>query len=100
MPGRASGSTTWRKACHRLAPSISAASSSSAGRPSKKLIITQTTIGTVITRWMMISGYSVPVSPSARNRMNSGIEIAQAGRHARQEHEQAAGPEARALAMP
>jgi hypothetical protein len=41
--------------------------------PTKKPIMTQTTMGTVITRWVMISGVSVPISPSHWNSRNSGI---------------------------
>lgn len=73
MPGKASGIDTRRNVWNRLAPSMRAASSRSTGRPSKCPIITQTTIGTVITRWLMMIGVSVPVMPSSWNSRNSGI---------------------------
>ena len=44
-----------------------------ARQPSKKEIITQTTMGTVITRWEMTIGSSVPVSSSHWNSRNSGM---------------------------
>ncbi len=72
IPGRASGSATWRNACQIVAPSTSAASSSSAGSPSKNPIITYTTIGTVMTRWVITIGSSVPVMSSHWNSRNSG----------------------------
>ena len=69
----ASGSATWRKACQMVAPSTSAASSNSPGSPSKKEIITQTTMGTVMTRWVTTMGKSVPVSSSHWNSRNIGM---------------------------
>ncbi len=73
MPGRANGMATCRNACQIVAPSTSAASSSSPGSPSKKPIITQTTIGTVMTRWVITSGVRVPIMPIHWNSRNRGI---------------------------
>ena len=72
-PGRAIGIATCQNTCQRVAPSISADSSSSIGVVSKYPIMIQITIGTVTTRWMMICGQSVPSRPSHWNRRNSGM---------------------------
>ena len=48
MPGSAVGSTTWRKTCRRVAPSISAASSISIGIERMKAHISHMQNGSVM----------------------------------------------------
>src|SRR3954468_10565809 len=67
--GAASGSTTWRKRCHTLAPSMMALSSSSFGSSSRKPSSSQTTNGRPSEACARISAVRVSRSPAWRARM-------------------------------
>jgi len=60
------------KTCQREQPSIRAASSNSSGTSSKAPIITQTTMGSVMTRWDRMMAAYVSIHPSHWKRMKKG----------------------------
>ncbi len=72
MPGRASGSTTLRKACSRVQPSVQAASSSSIGMPEKSEKVISTAKGSASVVWTSARPRMVSSSPMRMNITASG----------------------------